>query len=215
MQLRDIKRMYRLYMNGIVSHSMREKGSGYRVNFGLTLPLLTRIAQQIEPSTEIAEELWHDTGVRESMLLAPMVYPTEQYKLSDAQRWVMDMQEMEKPHTEVADFCCKFLFSRLPYAHTLAQQWITTTGDIIAYTGFRLACTIVSDETDKEWVSDVAEKAIVRAYNNNKIQDSAARNFLIETLLLPHTGKVVVELLKNNTLIDNSWRDNIIALYEP
>lgn len=209
MQLKEIKRMYRLYMNGIVSHSMREKGAGYRVNFGLTLPLLNRIARQIPPSAEIAEELWNDRGVRESMLLAPMVFPAEQYKPADAQRWVMSI-----PNTEVSDFCCKFLFSRLSYAHSLVEQWTVTPETLVAYTGFRLACAILSDGCDAEWLAYVANKAIIVAYSNYNISASSARNFLIEALLLPQAGRIAVEQLQADIVIDKEWKENLIAMYE-
>ncbi|MBR6758678.1 MAG: hypothetical protein IKM35_09460 [Bacteroidaceae bacterium] len=208
MQLKEIKRMYRLYMNGIVSSSMREKGAGYRVNFGLTLPLLTKIAEQIPPSVAIAEELWNDCGVRESMLLAPMVFPAELCQPADAQRWVTSI-----PNVEVSDFCCKFLFSRLPYATSLATQWTVTPQKIVAYTGFRLACAILSDDVDSEWLSYIADNAIIKAYNNDNISSSSARNFLIEALLLPHAGSIVVKLLQENVVIDNKWRENLIAIY--
>jgi hypothetical protein len=37
-QILEINRMLRLSMNGVVSESMREKGIGYRLNFGVSLP---------------------------------------------------------------------------------------------------------------------------------------------------------------------------------
>ena len=56
-ELKEIKRLYRRYMNGMVAQSMRDKGMPYRVNFGLTMPLLRRIAEGVSPGREIAEEL--------------------------------------------------------------------------------------------------------------------------------------------------------------
>ena len=44
-QIREIKRQFRMAMNGIVSTSMREKGMDYKIYFGLTLPLIKRIAE--------------------------------------------------------------------------------------------------------------------------------------------------------------------------
>ena len=41
-------------MNGIVSTSMREKGMDYRINFGLTLPLIRNIAESYTPNAELA-----------------------------------------------------------------------------------------------------------------------------------------------------------------
>lgn len=209
MQLKEIKRLYRLYMNGIVSQSMRQKGAEYRVNFGLTLPLLRRIAEQIPPSAQTAEELWQDRGVRESMLLAPMVYPAEQYTPADAQRWAQEM-----PNIEVADFCCKYLFSHLPYAPQLVQDWITSPDEKIRYTAFRLSYAIISEKTEQEWLLMVVDNAIPAAYNNNSLSGSAARRFLTEALLMPAIAHAVAERVQTSAIIDNEWRKNILALYD-
>lgn len=34
-------------MNGIVSQNMRNLGANYKINFGLTLPLLKKIAEEL------------------------------------------------------------------------------------------------------------------------------------------------------------------------
>ena len=209
MQLKDIKRLYRLYMNGIVSQSMRLKGAEYRVNFGLTLPLLRRIAEQVSPSVEIAEQLWQDRGVRESMLLAPMLFPVEQCKPADAQRWVEDI-----PNVEVADFCCKFLFLQLSYAPQLVLQWIVSPDPMVAYVGFRLSYALLSNDVDESWLGQIADVAIVAAYNNNALSASAARRFLTETLLRNKAGRVVIEHLRASEIIDDEWRENLVTLYD-
>ena len=133
-ELKEIKRLYRHYMNGMVAQSMREKGMSYRVNFGLTMPLLRRIAESVPHRLDIAEELWQDKGVRESLLLAPMVCPAGEFGYADACRWAREI-----PTTEVADFCCKFLFAAMPSARQLAVEWVASEIDMVAYTGYRLA----------------------------------------------------------------------------
>ena len=208
MQLKDIKRLYRLYMNGIVSQSMRLKGVEYRVNFGLTLPLLRRIAEQIPPSVEIAEELWHDTGVRESMLLAPMVYPTEQCTPTDAQRWVEAM-----PNIEVADFCCKYLFTLLPYATELVAHWVESEQNMVKYTAYRLAYALVPNVTDDAWLKMMASRAIA-IVNGEGAVVSAARRFLTEALLQPIAGKVIAQQLREADNIDEALRQNLLAFYD-
>lgn len=208
-QLKEIKRLYRLYMNGVVSHSMRSKGADYRVNFGLTMPLLRRIAEQIEPSVTLAEELWQDRGVRESMLLAPMVFPANECTHSVAQRWGEEM-----PNTEVADFCCKFLFSQLPYAAELAEKWVKAESDMIVYTGFRLAYSLLELVDNTEWVRRVAERAVVVAYQGNSVAVAAARRYLTEALLCERAGAVVVRVLQQAGDVDAEWRENLIALYD-
>ena len=209
MQLKDIKRLYRLYMNGIVSQSMRLKGAEYRVNFGLTLPLLRRIAEQIPPMVDIAEQLWHDTGVRESMLLAPMVYPIEQCTSADARRWVEEM-----PNVEVADFCCKYLFARLPYASDLVVDWVASSQEMVVYTAFRLAYALLPQMANEDWIASVAQTAIAAQSDDRSVVVSAARRFLSEALLMPVSGKVVVECLRKTDKIDEVLRQNLLAFYD-
>ncbi len=209
MQLKDIKRLYRLYMNGIVSQSMRLKGAEYRVNFGLTLPLLRRIAEQIPPTVDIAEQLWHDTGVRESMLLAPMVYPIEQCTSVDARRWVEEV-----PNVEVADFCCKYLFARLPYASDLVVDWVASSQEMVVYTAFRLAYALLPQMANEDWIASVAQTAIAAQSDDRSVVVSAARRFLSEALLMPVSGKVVVECLRKTDKIDEVLRQNLLAFYD-
>ena len=49
--IKEIKKQFRLFMNGVVSQSMREKGLEYKVNFGIELPRLKEIAAKFERTT--------------------------------------------------------------------------------------------------------------------------------------------------------------------
>ena len=131
-QIRAIKRQFRKAMNGIVAASMREKGLDYRVNFGLTLPLLKRIAAAYPPDKMLAERLWSEP-VRESKMLATWLYPPAEMDRATACRWVAEI-----PYPEIADICCLNLFSRLPYAAELAAYCLERPDDLARYTGFRL-----------------------------------------------------------------------------
>ena len=39
-QLKEIKRSFRLMMNGVAAQSMRDKGLDYHVNWGASVPML-------------------------------------------------------------------------------------------------------------------------------------------------------------------------------
>ena len=133
-KLKEIKIKFRHAMNGIVSHNMRSQGADYKINFGLTLPLLKRIAAETPTDAQLANALWADTAVRESMMLAPLVYPIDEFTEAEANRWVETM-----PNTEVADICCKFLFSRLPFARQKACEWSCSDRPLTQYTAFQLS----------------------------------------------------------------------------
>lgn len=209
MQLKDIKRMYRLYMNGIVSQSMRAKGAEYRVNFGLTVPLLRRLAEQIPPSLSIAQELWADRGVRESLLLAPMVCPVEEFTYELAHQWVDEM-----PNAEVADFCCKYLFARLAFAPQLATEWIVSDSDITVYTGYRLAHSLLEQEPDVQWVCGIADSAITALAGGIPVAVVSAQRFLTEALIHPTYACHVAEILRHTDRLDADLRCRLIALSE-
>ena len=61
--IREIKSKFRLFMNGVVSQSMREKGFDYKLNFGIEYPRIKEIAAGYEPNHELAQALWKENIV--------------------------------------------------------------------------------------------------------------------------------------------------------
>lgn len=56
-KLKAIKRSFRLFMNGVTSQSMREKGLDYKINWGISQPDLRRIASSYDKDMELADML--------------------------------------------------------------------------------------------------------------------------------------------------------------
>lgn len=130
--VREIKGKLRLFMNGVLSQSLREKGLKYRLIFGVELPRLKEIASGYEPNHELAQALWKE-DIRECKILAAYLQPTESFCPEIADIW------MEQIHnTELADFVCMALFRRLPYASQKAFQWMASERRMEVYCGFRL-----------------------------------------------------------------------------
>ena len=130
--IRQIKAQLRLFMNGVLSQSLREKGLKYRLIFGVELPRLKEIAAGYEQSHDLAQALWKE-DIRECKILAAYLQPTDTFDPELADFW------MEGVHnTELADYLCMALFRRLPYASQKAFQWIASDNRMEAYTGFRL-----------------------------------------------------------------------------
>lgn len=154
--IRKIKGEFRRGMNGIVSTSMREKGVDYKINFGLTLPILKEISQHYQKDAEVAEKLWHEE-IRESKLLAPMLYPADKMDMETAKRWITEM-----PNTEVADICNMYLICKLPYAKELAYQYAKSEKELDIYISLslfnRLAMGGNIDDTEKNALREIAKK---------------------------------------------------------
>jgi len=70
--------------------------------------------------------LWNDTAVRESMMLAPMLYPADEFNEDEAEKWVTNM-----PNIEIADICCKSLFRRLRFAPRKALSWSLSISHVL------------------------------------------------------------------------------------
>lgn len=77
----------------MVSNLLRERGYSYKIAFGCSLPDVKAVAKEIEAMTltesgkDLAEALWADTSIRESMMVAPMLYPRGEMSLETAERW--------------------------------------------------------------------------------------------------------------------------------
>ncbi|MBR5194071.1 MAG: DNA alkylation repair protein, partial [Bacteroidaceae bacterium] len=71
-KIREIKKQFRLFMNGVVSQSMREKGLDYKLNFGIELPRLKEIAEKFKKNHEVAQALWKE-NIRECKILAGLL----------------------------------------------------------------------------------------------------------------------------------------------
>ena len=128
--LRDIKKELRANMNGVASKLMREGGLQYHVNFGIELPRLQQIAHEFEPNHQVAQQLWNE-NVRESKILATILMPLDNYHPEVADIWVDEI-----PNAEIASLAVMNLFSRLPYASTLAFQWIAAENEMRQLCGF-------------------------------------------------------------------------------
>ena len=187
-------------MNGIVSQNMRNLGANYKINFGLTLPLLKKIAEEIPADAQLANALWNDTAVRESMMLAPMLYPADEFNEDEAEKWVTNM-----PNIEIADICCKSLFRRLRFAPRKALSWSLSDKMIRQYTGLQLATAWLIDHHEINDVSifeQIADSALKKVADPNVNLAFPAINYLKQAV---HHDKLSVYILSNSK---NSFENN-------
>lgn len=137
-QIQEIKRRFFAMRNGIVADTMRKGGLGYKMVFGLNLPQIVEIVADLTPSRELAEQMWADGRTRESMLLAPMIYPREELTRTRAAEMLREAQTVE-----VADILCHRLLRHEPYALELAMEAAKSTDPMERYGAFRLLNNLV------------------------------------------------------------------------
>ncbi|MDE5845198.1 MAG: DNA alkylation repair protein [Muribaculaceae bacterium] len=139
-----IKREFFAMRNGVIADALRKAGAPYSIVFGLTIPQLVEIAEAIGPNREIAETLHNNTTTRESLMLAPMIYPHEQMDYDTAYQWLAGAQT-----TEEIDIICHRLVRHLDFAPALADDLIKSPASMSRYAALRLYLNIISRYADQ------------------------------------------------------------------
>lgn len=175
--IKSIKREFRLGMNGVVSTSMREKGMDYKINFGLSLPQLRAIAEKFPDNEEVASYLWSE-DIRESKLIASMIFPLNKMSFETAMSWIEEIR-----FYEVSDISTMFLFSKLVFAEKLITECINSQDENKLYFALRLFVRMLINKSEigsetKSIVKNIASKH----RNNNNMAIASIANDIIQRL---------------------------------
>ena len=135
--IKDIKSKFRLFMNGMVSQSMREKGMEYKLNFGMEYPRIKEIAAGYEPDHELAQALWKE-NIRECKILAGLLQPADTFYQEIADIWIEGMD-----YPELAEYTVMNLFQRLPYASEVVFRWMADEREMFQLCGFLLMARLL------------------------------------------------------------------------
>lgn len=117
-QIREIKKMLRATMNGVLSGSMRQQGLNYRVNFGVDQPRLIELAGEMPHTAALAARLWKE-DIRELRLLAPMLMPPDGMDEELALLWIEQLHFAEEAQVLVMHLLC-----HLPSASGIAFRLV-------------------------------------------------------------------------------------------
>ena len=128
-KLKQIKSRFRLLMNGVASQSMREKGIGYKINWGISLPALKGLAVEYGKDYELAIELWKE-DIRECKILATLIMPVEAVRPDLAELWVGQIENQE-----IAEMAAFNLFQYIDCADGLALKWISSDSAFVQICG--------------------------------------------------------------------------------
>jgi len=131
-QLNEIKRSFRLMMDGATAQSMRDKGVDYHVNWGASLPMLKAKAAEIGKSYALAIALWKE-NVRECKILATLVMPADEMPPE-----VVDIWMEQTTQQETAEMAAFNLYQYLPYAAEKAYRWIASDKELYQLCGFNV-----------------------------------------------------------------------------
>lgn len=180
--LRKIRTDLRLSMNGVVSQSMREKGMDYKLNFGVDIPRLRKMAERYDASRELASLLWQQE-TRELKILATLLFPVEIFSEEDAERWASEI-----PNQEIREQACINLFQKLSFADKLAQNWINADDESLRTTGYWLLARLA-----------ITKSPLTKNVNHEQIINHAISDSLSETYFLRLSAQNALKFLGRNS----------------
>lgn len=131
-KLREIKRTFRLYMDGARMQSMREKGLNYHLNWGVSIGHLHEIAKEYGSDYDLAIQLWKE-NIRECKILATIIMPPEDFQSDLAFLWIEQLESQE-----VAEYLSMNLLQKVYYAKDLAFQLISIPAEMPRICGYSI-----------------------------------------------------------------------------
>lgn len=135
-QISEIKKRFRKSMNGEVSQTMSSMGANYKVNYGIEYPRLKQIANHYKPSKDLAERLWA-INIRETMILATLLHPIEDFTIKIAHNWIETINQPEQ-----VEYLTMNILSKVKYAKEIALESIKSNKTWTRIIGFTLSARI-------------------------------------------------------------------------
>lgn len=172
--IKNIKKSFFAYRNGVITDRLRNAGDCHKVIFGLNIPQLVEIANATGQNANIARQLWFNSDSRESRLIAPMIFPSEDMSIEEAHSWIDSVE-----NTEVSDNLCHKLLKKLPYTETLFQEYSLSANDLLRYTAFRIAMNLLCSGYIRNY-NTLQEQAKLELSKNCQLTKLLCTNILDE-----------------------------------
>jgi len=128
---------------------MARFGINPKDTYGVSIPVLRKMAKQIGRKHLLAKKLW-TLGIHETRILAGMIDPPEEVSEDQMEKWVKDFDSWD-----VCDQVCSNLFDKTKFAHKKAIEWSKRREEFVKRAGFVLmaALAVHDKETgDKEFL---------------------------------------------------------------
>ena len=171
-KLMEIKRSFRLLMNGPGSQSMREKGLGYKINWGVPFTELKKMAEEYGKDYDLAIELWKE-DIRECKILATLTMPADKMLAEITDLWMEQVNNQEMVEMLVFN-----LLQNVEYAPVIAYQWIASDKPLYEMAGFHLLSRLFAkgQEPNERGINEFLDQAATVLQGDNMGVKHAAIN---------------------------------------
>ena len=174
-KLMTIKRSFRLLMNGPGSQSMRDKGLGYKLNWGVPFHELKKMAEEYGKDYDLAIELWKE-DIRECKILATLIMPADKMLPEITDLWMEQVQSQE-----MAEMLAFNLLQHVDYAPVIAYQWIASDKPLYEIAGFQLLARLFANgkEPNERGINEFLDQAAAALQGDNLGIKHAASNAVL------------------------------------
>jgi len=162
-KIKEIKLSFRQVMNGVTSKSMREKGATYKLNWGVSVIDLQKMASMYEKDYELSQALWKE-DIRECKILATILMPYNEMLEDVADIWCDQIKTQEM--AEITSFN---LFRHLAYAPSMSYRWIASDNEIKQMCGYNILARLFMDgkSPNERGINEFIDQAICAIQSNN------------------------------------------------
>ena len=162
-KLMQIKRSFRLLMNGPTSQSMSQKGIGYKINWGVPFIELKKMASEYGKDYSLAIELWKE-DIRECKILATLIMPAEEMLPEITEIWMEQVKTQE-----MAEMLAFNLLQYVNYAPVIAYQWMASEQPLYQIAGFQLLARLFANgqEANERGINEFLDQASTSLQGDN------------------------------------------------
>ena len=151
---------------------MRDKGLGYKLNWGVPFYELKKMAQKYGKDYDLAIELWKE-DIRECKILATLIMPADKMLAEITDIWMEQVQSQE-----MAEMLAFNLLQYVEYAPVIAYQWIASDKPLYEIAGFQLLARLFANgkEPNDRGINEFLDQAAVALQGDNMGVKHAAAN---------------------------------------
>lgn len=179
-----------MYKSGEVADNMKMRGVIYKMNWGVSIMDLRRIAAEYEPSHLLALKLWNKQW-RETMILATML--DEPDKVTEQQ---MDFWTKSFENSEIAEQASANLWWKSPFSYVKALEWCRGKKHWLHYTAVHLMgrLAMMDKKSPDEMFEPFFEELATLA------KDASLSTVIERTLvIMAHRSDYLMELVRDFT----------------
>ena len=153
---------------------MREKGAGYKINWGVPFIQLKAMAKDLGKSYDLAIALWKE-DIRECKILATLVMPADKMPIEVAEIWMEQTQTQEMAEMQAFN-----LYQHVAYAPEIAYRWIAEERDVYQICGYNILGRLFmkGQEPNERGINEFIDQAVTALKSPSAGLRHAAMNAL-------------------------------------